>query len=100
MTASVTSSASLSLGAMPTLGRQGASWGACSSRSSILTYSAVARVSRSASTRPPTRSTLGSNADHGHPPHIHAALGIDHLGAGQATDPKHLVPSKEGTQCL
>src|SRR5829696_3335750 len=68
MTARVTSSASLSLGGMPTGGRQGASWGACCSSSSILTYSAVARVSRSASTRPPTRSTLGSNADHGHPP--------------------------------
>src|SRR6266704_2781024 len=33
----------------------------------MVTYSAVARVSRSASTGPPG-STLGSNADHGHPP--------------------------------
>src|SRR5829696_10061975 len=79
MTARVTSSASLSLGGMPTGGRQGASWGACCSSSSILTYSAVARVSRSASTRPPTRSTLGSNADHGHPrPHA-GPLGINRL---------------------
>src|SRR5262245_7280819 len=69
MTAKVTSSASLSLGAIPTAGRHGARWGACCSRSSMVTYSAVARVSRSASTGPPG-STLGLNADHGHPPLI------------------------------
>src|SRR5829696_3075116 len=79
MTARVTSSASLSLGVMPTGGRGGASCGDACSSSSIFTYSAVARVSRSASTRPPTRSTLGSNADHGHPrPHA-GPLGINRL---------------------
>src|SRR5215213_704623 len=82
MTARVTSSASLSLGVMPTGGRGGASCGDACSSSSIFTYSAVARVSRSASTRPPTRSTLGSNADHGHPrPHA-GPLGINRLGVG------------------
>src|SRR6266568_2580195 len=44
----------------------------------MVTYSAVARVSRSASTGPPG-STLGSNADHGHPPLNSAPLGIDRL---------------------
>src|SRR6266545_1517796 len=53
MTARVTSSASDSLGAIPTAGRQGARCGAVFSRSSVVTYSAVARVSRSASTGPP-----------------------------------------------
>src|SRR6266536_1343261 len=81
MTANVTSSASVSLGGIPTAGRQGARWGACFSRSSTVTYSAVARVSRSASTRPPTRSTLGSNADHGHPPLISPPLGINRLAS-------------------
>ena len=47
------------LGAIPTTGRHGASCGAAFSSSSILTYSAVARVSKSASTGPPG-STLGS----------------------------------------
>src|SRR5450755_4890012 len=51
MTARVTSSASLSFTPMPTRGRYGASCGDSFSRSSVLTYSAVARVSRSASTR-------------------------------------------------
>src|SRR6266540_4255701 len=83
MTAKVTSSASVSLGAIPTRGRQGARWGAAFSRSSMVTYSAVARVSRSASTGPPG-STLGSNADQGHPPLNSAPLGIDRLaGAPQ-----------------
>src|SRR6266702_122017 len=49
----------------------------------MVTYSAVARVSRSASTGPPG-STLGSNADHGHPPLNSAPLGIDRLGFGHA----------------
>src|SRR6266540_4159068 len=53
MTARVTSSASDSLGVIPTAGRQGARCGAVFSRSSVVTYSAVARVSRSASTGPP-----------------------------------------------
>jgi hypothetical protein len=57
--ARVTSSASPSLGAIPTAGRQGARYGAAFSRSSMVTYSAVARVSKSASTGPPG-STLGS----------------------------------------
>src|SRR6266567_6871559 len=46
----------------------------------MVTYSAVARVSRSASTGPPG-STLGLNADHGHPPLNSAPLGINRLGA-------------------
>src|SRR6266498_2977469 len=53
MTAKVTSSASDSLGAIPTAGRQGARCGEVFSRSSVVTYSAVARVSRAASTGPP-----------------------------------------------
>src|SRR6266496_992428 len=53
MTARVTSSASVSLGAIPIAGRQGARCGAVFSRSSVVTYSAVARVSRAASTGPP-----------------------------------------------
>src|SRR6266508_1569638 len=53
MTARVTSSASDSLGAIPTAGRQGARCGEVFSRSSVVTYSAVARVSRAASTGPP-----------------------------------------------
>src|SRR6266516_4769507 len=53
MTARVTSSASDSLGVIPTAGRQGARCGAVFSRSSVVTYSAVARVSRPASTGPP-----------------------------------------------
>src|SRR6266508_1992362 len=53
MTAKVTSSASDSLGAILTAGRQGARCGEVFSRSSVVTYSAVARVSRAASTGPP-----------------------------------------------
>src|SRR6266498_2051556 len=53
MTAKVTSSASDSLGAIPTAGRQGARCGEDFSRSSGVTYSAVARKSRAASTEPP-----------------------------------------------
>src|SRR6266511_872323 len=53
MTAKVTSSASDSLGAIPTAGRQGARCGEVFSRSSVVTDSAVARVSRAASTGPP-----------------------------------------------
>ena len=45
-TARVTSSASLSCGAMPTEGLSGAICGDSFSRSSVLTYSAVARVSK------------------------------------------------------
>src|SRR4029453_18677927 len=67
-TARVTSSASLSLGAIPTAGRQGASCGAAFSRSSVVTYSAVARVSRSASTGPPRARRWVYNADPGRPP--------------------------------
>ena len=47
ITAKVTSSASDSFGANPTTGRCGANSGFCANRSSILTYSAVARVSKS-----------------------------------------------------
>jgi hypothetical protein len=46
ITARVTSSASLSYGPMQVAGRHGASCGDSFSRSSVLTYSAVARVSR------------------------------------------------------
>lgn len=45
-TARMTSSASLSCGDLPATGRHGASWGDSFSRSSVLTYSAVAGVSR------------------------------------------------------
>src|SRR6266511_950066 len=55
MTAKVTSSASDSLGAIPTAGRQGARGGEVFSRSSVVRYSAVARVSRASSTGPPRR---------------------------------------------
>jgi len=47
ITASVTSSASDSFGANPTAGRSGAHSGCATNKSSILTYSAVARVSKS-----------------------------------------------------
>jgi hypothetical protein len=47
MTARVTASASLSVGAIPTSGRDGASPGEAFRASSILTYSAVAMVSMS-----------------------------------------------------
>src|SRR6266511_3531386 len=84
MTARVTSSASLSLGGIPTAGRQGARWGAAFSRSSMVTYSAVARVSRSASTGPPG-STLGSSADHGHPPLNCAPIPWNQSSSGATT---------------
>src|SRR5947209_20497667 len=52
---------------MPTAGRHGASPGLSLRASSIFTYSAVARVSSSASTRPPKGRTLVCNADPGRP---------------------------------
>ena len=48
MTARVTSSASVSVGAIPILGRSGHQWGWSFNRSSMVTYSRVARASRSA----------------------------------------------------
>src|SRR5207248_2050347 len=54
-------------GQMPTTGRLGASPGLSLRASSIFTYSAVARVSSSASTRPPKGRTLVCNADPGRP---------------------------------
>ena len=51
ITANVNNSASDSFGAMPTLGRHGAGSGRAFSVSSMRAYSAVARVSRSASIR-------------------------------------------------
>jgi hypothetical protein len=83
--ARVTSSASLSLGAIPTAGRQGARCGAAFSRSSMVTYRAVARVSKSASTGPPG-STLGSQRRSGHPRPPPTPLGIDRL-VGDACRP-------------
>src|SRR3984957_3401149 len=68
-TARVTSSASLSWGAMPTAGLSGASCGDSFSRSSVLTYSAVARVSRLFVTQ---RSWTPS-------PHLRRPLGITRL---------------------
>jgi hypothetical protein len=70
------------LGAMPTRGRGGTSWGACCGRSSMVTCSAVARVSRSASTGPfglDVGSQRRSWAPSAHPP----PLGIDRLGPGR-----------------
>lgn len=49
-----TSSASLSSGWMPVLGRGGDTHGACFKRSSVFTNSTVARVSRSLSNPKPT----------------------------------------------
>jgi hypothetical protein len=56
----------------------------------MVTYSAVARVSKSASTGPPG-STLGCNADHGHPPLIPAPLGINHLVAARCAGLRELL---------
>src|SRR5213595_316351 len=71
MTARVTSSASLSVGMIPTSGRHGASCGEAFSASSILTYSAVARVSRFVFTQ---RSWAPSR-------HVRRrSLGLSHLG--------------------
>src|SRR6266540_4657949 len=75
MTARVTSSASDSLGAIPTAGRQGARCGDAFNRSSVVTYSAVARVSRSASTGPP-RLDVGFAT-----PILDALLHLSHLAA-------------------
>jgi hypothetical protein len=62
--ARVTSSASLSCGVMPTVGRHGASCGELFSRSSVFTNSAVARVSRSVSTVPPGLASDGGTPGH------------------------------------
>jgi hypothetical protein len=76
ITASVTSSASEIRGLKPIAGRHGARSGALRNRSSVLTYSAVARVSRSASTRAsgfgvgcetPILDTLRVSSDHDTP---------------------------------
>jgi len=53
ITASVSSSASLSCGTIPTTGRLGTICGNALSRSSVLTYSAVARESKSVFTHRP-----------------------------------------------
>src|SRR6266511_3792575 len=91
MTARVTSSASDSLGAIPTAGRQGARCGDAFNRSSVVTYSAVARVSRSASTGPP-RLDVGFAT-----PILDALLHLSHLAAwGRKLPPLgigHLVTS-------
>jgi hypothetical protein len=80
ITASVTSSASEICGLNPISGRHGARCGAICNRSSIVTYSAVARVSRSASTRAsgfdvgcetPILDTLRVSTDHD-TPNLHA----------------------------
>src|SRR6266508_3570015 len=75
MTARVTSLASDSLGAIHTAGRQGARCGDAFNRSSVVTYSAVARVSRSASTGPP-RLDVGFAT-----PILDALLHLSHLAA-------------------
>lgn len=70
-TARVISSASLSCGSMPTAGRSGAGCGDSSSRSSVLTYSAVARVS----------SSVVTNGSWTPSPCLRrSSLGISHLG--------------------
>src|SRR3982751_4004711 len=66
MTATVISSASVIFGTMPTFGRHRFSSGLAFNSSSIFTYSAVARVSRSVCTSASV-SMLLSNTDHGHP---------------------------------
>src|SRR4029453_3172298 len=93
-TARQTSSASVSLGVIPTAGRHGASWGAAFSSSSIFTYSAMARVSRGASTGPPRArrwfatpilDALINVGSWGHlQPSRLRPLGIDHLEGAQA----------------
>src|SRR5664279_1172251 len=90
-TASVTSSASLIRGLMPTGGRHGTRSGLAFSRSSTCTYSAVTRVFRSASTRASCSTfglatsildTLALMSRHQHPSHPShpSQLGISHLG--------------------
>src|SRR5665811_2019716 len=70
---------------MPTLGRHGIRCGLSLSQSSVWTYSAVARVSRSASTTSLRVQRWVENADSGHPSCIAehdtpaVPLGIDHL---------------------
>src|SRR6266487_2591132 len=66
ITDTVTSSASVIFGAIPTAGRHRLSCGDAFNSSSILQYSAVARVSRSTYTWPPWARCLG-NVDHGRP---------------------------------
>src|SRR3954467_6616190 len=81
------SSASVIFGVIPTDGRHRVTSGRAFNSSSIFTYSAVARVSRSVCTLT-SAAMLLSNADHGPPSifstyptrHIiHAPLGIGHL---------------------
>src|ERR1035437_266018 len=73
---------------MPTLGRHGIRCGLSLSQSSVWTYSAVARVSRSASTTSLRVQRWVENADSGHPScsaeHETPAvpLGISHLVLG------------------
>jgi hypothetical protein len=70
ITHNVTSSASLIRGVIPTAGRHGTRSDAAINNSSILTYSASARVSNSASiTSPRGIGEWVSNADLGHPSH-------------------------------
>src|SRR6266536_803244 len=66
MTDTVINSASVIRGVIPTAGRHRLSCGDAFISSSILTYSAVARVSRSTCTWPPWSRCL-SNVDHGRP---------------------------------
>src|ERR1035437_7503355 len=72
---------------MPTLGRHGIRCGLSLNQSSVWTYSAVARVSRSASTTSLRVQRWVENADSGHPSCIAkhdtpaVPLGISHLGS-------------------
>src|SRR6266536_2651581 len=81
ITDTVTTSASVIRGVIPTVGRHRLSCGDAFNSSSILQYSAVARVSKSTYTWPPWARCLG-NVDHGRPRScsLSVPLGIDHLG--------------------
>src|SRR5664280_3414079 len=101
-TASVTSSASLIRGLMPTGGRHGTRSGLAFSRSSTWTYSAVTRVFRSASTRASCSTfglatsildTLALMSRHHHPSHPShpSQLGISHLAARNRRERENVV---------
>src|SRR5262249_10487355 len=86
ITARVTSSASVSFGVIPTAGRHGARCGDAFSRSSVFTYSAVARESKSGVT-----TALWAPSPHARS----RSLGIDHLGFG-CGDQGHAAGSTGG----
>ena len=94
ITDSVTISASEITGAMPTLGRHGIRCGLSLSQSPEWTYSAVARVFRSASTTSPRVQRWVENADSGHPSCI-----AEHDTPAVPLGISHLVISAERLRC-